>query len=78
MTTEKKEKICAHSLLYRMEKCLVKGNLDEAERTAFDFLNSIRELKKIKKVKENREQLERVIQRLKAQGVLAERVVRIG
>ena len=78
MTTEIKEKMCAHSLLYRMEERLVKGNLDEAERTAFDFLNSIRELKKVKKVKENREQLERVIQRLKAQGVLAERVVRIG
>lgn len=78
MTTETKEKRCAHGLLYRMEECLVEGNLDEAERTAFDFLKSIRELKKLQKAKENRELLERVIKRLQEQGVLAERVAKIG
>ncbi|KIL74174.1 hypothetical protein SD77_2915 [Bacillus badius] len=45
----------------------MEGNLDEAERTAFDFLKSIRELKKLQKAKENREQ-----------GVLVERVAKIG
>ncbi|MED4718167.1 hypothetical protein [Bacillus badius] len=61
------ERKCAHTCLYRMEECLVEGNLDEAERTAFDFLKSIRELKKLQKAKENREQ-----------GVLVERVAKIG
>ncbi|UAT31930.1 hypothetical protein K7T73_06830 [Bacillus badius] len=78
MTTETKEKRCAHSFIYRMEECLIKGELEEAERTAFDFLKSIRELKKLQKAKENREQLERVIQRLQEQGVLVERVAKIG
>lgn len=78
MTIETKEKRCAHSFIYRMEECLIKGELEEAERTVFDFLDSIRELKKLQAANENRQQLEQVVQRLREQGILAERVARIG
>ncbi|MGC8229881.1 hypothetical protein ACP2W0_12795 [Pseudobacillus badius] len=57
---------------------MIKGELEEVERTVFDFLDSIRELKKLQAANENRQQLEQVVQRLREQGILAERVARIG
>lgn len=78
MMTEAREKRCAHSLIYRMEKSLIDGNLEEAEQSAIDFLKSIRELKRIQTANENRKQLERIVQQLKDKGVLVERVKRIG
>jgi len=72
------ERKCIWSCTSRIEQTFISGDLDEAERTAIDLLKSLRELKKIEAAKEQGKQLEELIQRLKEQGVSAERVVRVG
>jgi hypothetical protein len=50
VSTEMKEKLCGHSLIYRQEEKFVSGDLDAAEKAAEDFIKSVRELRKIQRL----------------------------
>ncbi len=78
MTTEMKEKICAHSLIYRIEENIVNGDILEAKRCTVDLLNSLRELERAQERHKNQKKVDDIIQKLRENGVLAERVVRNG
>ncbi|RJS60147.1 hypothetical protein [Bacillus sp. PK3_68] len=78
MSTEMKEKQCAHTCLYRIEESLVNGDLKEAERTAIDLLKSLRELQRLEEERADQAQLEKMVQRLKEKGIPAELIARVG
>lgn len=78
LSTEMKEKICSHSLIYRIEESIVIGDITEAKRCTVDLLNSLRELERIQKRRENQKKVDDIIQKLRKNGVLAERIVRNG
>ncbi|MEK4030740.1 hypothetical protein MKZ02_19680 [Pseudobacillus sp. FSL P4-0506] len=71
------ERKCAHSLIYRIEECVVAGDLKEAKRSIKDLEKSIEELEKMQNAKENRKRLEEVVQHLNKQGVLTERIIKV-
>ncbi|OKL37022.1 hypothetical protein [Domibacillus mangrovi] len=75
MTTEMKEKICAHSLIYRIEEQLVTGDIVEAKRCTVDLLNSLRELERVQERRKHQKKIDDMIQKLQEHGVLTERVV---
>ncbi|MGG3450235.1 hypothetical protein [Domibacillus aminovorans] len=74
MSSETKEKICAHSLIYRIEESIVVGDIMEAKRCAVDLLNSLRELERIQEKHRSQKRVDDIIQKLQENGVLVERV----
>ncbi|MGG3452328.1 hypothetical protein ABER98_21255 [Domibacillus aminovorans] len=76
MTSEMKAKICTHSLIYQIEEQLVTGDIAEAKRCAVDLLNSLRELERIQERRKNQKKVDDIIQKLRENGVDAERVMK--
>jgi len=69
----KNEMNCANNCITRMEHSLYEGELEQAKRSAVDFLNSIRELERMQV---EHGQIDDMVKALKDKGVNVEKIYR--